>query len=596
MRSVDEAISWLEGQVGDPSQSWKRLCLSLAANAFGFGASGVANYGSPNPTTWINSGKINLTRRGTPPRGALVLWKQPGDVGHIAVSDGRGSVYTNLSNGRVGKVAVDEITNGWGMQYAGWAPPAFPAGGYKKAQGWDPEGYGSTSDYGVPNVRYNPDGQGPEWLARILYAHGLRGDVLKNAWAIAMRESGGVPSAHNPDRSTGDDSYGLFQINMLNDLGPQRLEMFKKIGVRQYSDLLDPEKNVKAFLILSKRGRDLGAWGIGPNAYDGVNPEVAVRTKEWLAQFDKYAKRANIDPNSRAAASSSADGAVDGIDPNDLAASAGFAVDVITSNRELNGIYQQAVAQDWTPARFQAAIKSSRWYREHSAYWRDAWVAERTGGKDWDVRMNNARMAVRQRALYLGAEPDESEIDKWARKYIFQGWDQEGRQVLLDKALSEAIGRDGSAAGLAGTNVEYLRNVAQRNGLRLSDDYFMSAAKKIAAGLSTRETEELDVRRQAASMFPVYREKIMAGSDLEDLASGYINLMRDELDLNQVDLTDGLLQGALGGSDDQGNPVAMGLWDFKKKVRQDDRWQYSKKAYEDVGSKAVNIARMMGFF
>lgn len=101
-------------------------------------------------------------------------------------------------------------------------------------------------------------------LVRLLMQAGFRGDGLRTAFGIAKRESGGRPDAYNPDRSTGDDSYGLFQINMLGDMGPARRRQF---GLRSNEDLLDPLTNARAAFRMSKGGRDFGAWGIGPNAY-----------------------------------------------------------------------------------------------------------------------------------------------------------------------------------------------------------------------------------------------------------------------------------------------------------------------------------------
>lgn len=97
-----------------------------------------------------------------------------------------------------------------------------------------------------------------------LKAAGFQGDALRKAWAITMRESGGRPTAYNPDTSTGDQSYGLFQINMLGDLGVSRRRQF---GLTSNKDLLDPNINAKVAYRMSNGGRDFGAWGIGPNAY-----------------------------------------------------------------------------------------------------------------------------------------------------------------------------------------------------------------------------------------------------------------------------------------------------------------------------------------
>jgi cell wall-associated NlpC family hydrolase len=79
-----------------------------------------------------------------------------------------------------------------------------------------------------------------------------------------MRESGGRPDAFNGNVGTGDRSYGLFQINMLGNLGPARL---KQYGLANNEALLDPATNARVAYQMSKGGTDFGAWGVGPNAY-----------------------------------------------------------------------------------------------------------------------------------------------------------------------------------------------------------------------------------------------------------------------------------------------------------------------------------------
>jgi hypothetical protein len=63
--------------------------------------------------------------------------------------------------------------------------------------------------------------------------------------AIALRESAGVPTAHNANAKTGDDSYGLFQINMIGQLGVLRL---KRFGLSRADQLLDPTVSAQCAL------------------------------------------------------------------------------------------------------------------------------------------------------------------------------------------------------------------------------------------------------------------------------------------------------------------------------------------------------------
>ena len=123
-------------------------------------------------------------------------------------------------------------------------------------------------------------------LVELLAAVGFEGKALKTAWAVAMRESRGHPTSHNTNASTGDNSYGLFQINMIGSMGIDRLAKFKdKIGITKMTDLFDPVANAKAAYYMTAGGKDWGSWGLGPNAYDGSSAETAVT--QWLAEFPK---------------------------------------------------------------------------------------------------------------------------------------------------------------------------------------------------------------------------------------------------------------------------------------------------------------------
>jgi hypothetical protein len=61
------------------------------------------------------------------------------------------------------------------------------------------------------------------------------------ATAIALAESSGNPRSHNA--TPPDDSFGLWQINMIGDLGPERRRQF---GITRNEDLFDPLTNARA--------------------------------------------------------------------------------------------------------------------------------------------------------------------------------------------------------------------------------------------------------------------------------------------------------------------------------------------------------------
>lgn len=83
---------------------------------------------------------------------------------------------------------------------------------------------------------------------------GFTGNDLDIAVAVAFAESSGDPKSHNPVPP--DDSYGLWQINMLGALGPDRRRRF---GLQANTDLYDPATNARVAYGIFK-GSGWKAW------------------------------------------------------------------------------------------------------------------------------------------------------------------------------------------------------------------------------------------------------------------------------------------------------------------------------------------------
>lgn len=97
------------------------------------------------------------------------------------------------------------------------------------------------------------------------------------AAAIALAESGGNPNSYNGNTGTGDNSYGLWQINMIGSMGPARL---KEFGLTSDTQLFDPLTNAKAAVIVANGGSNFSPWTTYTHgAYEkylqnGVTPNV----------------------------------------------------------------------------------------------------------------------------------------------------------------------------------------------------------------------------------------------------------------------------------------------------------------------------------
>lgn len=101
-------------------------------------------------------------------------------------------------------------------------------------------------------------------LAESLLKAGFSPQELPTMIEIARRESSFNRLALNPNANTGDLSYGVFQINMLGDMGPERRKQFK---IKENEQLYDLDTNTRAAKIIRDQ-QGFGAWSV----YDPTDP------------------------------------------------------------------------------------------------------------------------------------------------------------------------------------------------------------------------------------------------------------------------------------------------------------------------------------
>jgi len=288
----------------------------------------------------------------------------------------------------------------------------------------------------------------------------------------------------------------------------------------------------------------------------------------------------------------------DKLSKEELASDYGYAVEVIYSNPEIAALFEKAVKQQWLPNRFKAGLQNTNWYKQNSQYARETFIKKSMGGADWEESLNTAKEIVQARATTVGSTLTPEELNSLAYRVLNEGMDRPGRESLLDKALSENIkvSSEGFLRGASGDLADNLRTLAEANGVSFNDDFYVSAAKSVNSNLSTAEDWERDIRERAASLFPVYSDKIRAGVNAIDLASPYMTLMGEDLEINakEISLDDPYIREALGGFSSNGTPEPTNLWDFRKKIRSDPRWMCTLKANNEIAGSFDSLLKIFG--
>jgi len=168
----------------------------------------------------------------------------------------------------------------------------------------------------------------------------------------------------------------------------------------------------------------------------------------------------------------------------------------------------------------------------------------------------------------------------------------------LNNALSNYVAFDsGNIQGSAGMAQRNIKAWSLKNGLQLTDNMVNSYTKDIIAGNTTEEDVLQDLRNTyLVGSFPAWSDRIQAGMDPADIAAPYKQQMGNllEVDPETLDLNDNLLQMGLQGVGADGKPSVVPMYEFKKMIRKDPRWDKTDNALDEYTSAGMNILQMFG--
>jgi len=135
-----------------------------------------------------------------------------------------------------------------------------------------------------------------------------------------------------------------------------------------------------------------------------------------------------------------------------------------------------------------------------------------------------------------------------------------------------------------------LMAVARANGIMLSQGQLSSYLNDVRNGKDINVIKN-DIRYTAGLGRPDSIKKLLAeGTDLETVYAPYKRTMASllELDPESIDLNDTTLQTAITDRE-------LPIYEFRKILKKDPRWQYTNNAREEVSNKVLRVLQDFGF-
>ena len=132
---------------------------------------------------------------------------------------------------------------------------------------------------------------------------------------------------------------------------------------------------------------------------------------------------------------------------------------------------------------------------------------------------------------------------------------------------------------------------ARANGVNLSQDQLNNYLTQVKNGTDIKVINNA-IRQSAGLGMPDSVKKLLAeGTDLDTIYSPYKTTMAALLEIpsDKIDLNDATLRSAIGPDKE------MPLYDFRKALKKDARWQYTNNARKEVSDNVLRVLQDFGF-
>lgn len=284
--------------------------------------------------------------------------------------------------------------------------------------------------------------------------------------------------------------------------------------------------------------------------------------------------------------------------PEDVKAQYGFVALLAQSIPEISGLLDRATRESWTADRFSMEVANTSWWRNTPSGQRQ-WITQQiadpaTANSALDIGGNS----VLQRAneIGVGLSVDQARAI-WVESKIHNLDDKNLTGLIFARAkpIAEDLTKYG---GKVGQIVNEALKMAYSYGYQspsLMDDINEQVRLNMFSGGDVGlEGWRSKMINYASRTYAPWAEQIRGGETVADIAKPYQDAFRKILEVQDVPMTDPLIQQALQGKASDKGPLAPAVWEFEKGLRQDARWGYTQNARETAAQTATAIGKAFG--
>jgi hypothetical protein len=272
---------------------------------------------------------------------------------------------------------------------------------------------------------------------------------------------------------------------------------------------------------------------------------------------------------------------------------------------EIDGLFDRASKEGWTPENFQMALEGTSWWQTTLPSLR-SWYLDTHDPRKQSTTVELIRNKVASVSSYLeqlgitpsGIDPVTGKsydktgyVSGIAQEAVKNGWnDNQLRDYLATQAGIMFTG-----GGEIGSSLSKIRDTAYAYGIEITPAYEKMINNSLLDSSDGKDASYYitEMRRQALDSpnNKAFKEALESGRTLYEATRSYRGQMAGLLEVDESNVSwNDLMKKAI----DNTTGAARTFADFTKEVKSDPLWQQTRNAKETYSSTALDLAKMFG--
>lgn len=272
----------------------------------------------------------------------------------------------------------------------------------------------------------------------------------------------------------------------------------------------------------------------------------------------------------------------------------------LLNDPEVGRLLREAVDPNkgFSAQRFQAKLMQTKWYKSKSEAQRSWAIRVHTdpGSANADRRQYQAQL--HQVASSLGVKLNANQLRFITEVNLGRGISANDPMTLAALAKIRRTSPGAAGEGAIRTNARRTQAIAKSQYyMGLSSREAANWGEWLARGYKTEEDFASMMQERAASRFPHLKDRLMAGETMQDMFSGHIQTIADELEISPetIDLANSRWSKVIGQVDPSNNQMRpLSLYETRILARQDPRFWRTQHGQAEDAQMATMMAQTFG--